>query len=147
MRGDVDAARNAYNRAIAAAMASGATSLAARARAGLAELAFAVGDAQAAIANAAAAREELMHGFGRTVTVADIAIRLAAYELARRNLEAARTYALEAIAIAIEFEVGARLVAPVEQMAVIAEHAGDAPQAARFFGFADGLRRARLAGT
>jgi predicted ATPase/DNA-binding SARP family transcriptional activator len=143
VRGDVDAARAAFNRAIAAATASGATSLAARARSGLAELAFAVGDAQAAIANAATAREELLQDFGRTVAVADIAIRLAAYELARRNLDAARTYALEAIAIAIEFEVPARLVAPVEQLAVIAERTGDAPQAARFFGFADGLRRSR----
>ena len=143
VRGDAETARTAFNRALAAATASGATSLAARARSGLAELAFAVGDAQAAIANAAVAHEELLRGFGRTVAVADIAIRLAAYELALRNIEAAHTYAVEAIAIAIEFEVPARLVAPVEQLAVIAERAGDAPQAARFFGFADGLRRSR----
>jgi hypothetical protein len=102
-----------------------------------------VGDVEAAVANAAAAREELLGSLGRTVAVADVSTALAAYELARHNLDAARTFALEAVAIAVEFEVPARLAAPLEQLAVIAKYAGNAPQAARFFGFADTLRRSR----
>lgn len=143
VRGDARAAREAYERAIAAATASGATSLATRARLGLAELAFTLGDAEAAIANAAAARRDLLNDLGRTPAVGEIATRLAAYELARRDLASARAHALEAIAIAVEFDVPARLPGPVEQLAVIVESDGNAPQAARFFGFADALRRTR----
>ena len=141
-RGNIEIARERFARAIAAAGACGGAALAAKARAGLAELEFGAGETASAIEAATSAAADLRAAFGPTAAVADVLARLAAYELARDDDDAAADAAREALAIVRDLDFPQRLPALIETLGVAAARV-DAERAARAFGFADAMRRRR----
>ncbi len=141
--GDVATARMWFGRAIVAAKASGALQLAIASRVGLAEIDFRTGDAPAAARAGADAWAELGATFGHSHVYADVATRLAAYELAREEPAAAARAALAALTVASELGLGARTIVPLEILAVASVESREYARAASFFGFADAARRRR----
>jgi tetratricopeptide (TPR) repeat protein len=142
--GDLPGARQRYGEALEGALSVGAERLAANTALSLAELEFQCGDAATALRLVDEALP-LLRAFGETINLATALYNMAAYFVALRRFDEARTAAREAVAAARDAEFTHGLTFTLQHLAAIAalrpnaDAAGieDRSRAARILGYVD----------